>query len=207
VGLVGARLELRVELGRHKEGVRGEFHDLHEPLVGGDRGNDEPGLLDLVLIIGVELVAVAMAFPNALGSAVKLRGLGAGEDDRLAGTEAHRGTEVADALLLLLEANDRMGGALVELGGVGALQTADIPGILDGGHLHAEADSEEGNAGLPRIPSGQDLAFNAAIAKAAGDEDALDLADDLRGVGGVDRFGIHADDVDLGGPVDAGVDE
>jgi hypothetical protein len=50
---------------------------------------------------------------------------------------------------------------------------AVFAGAFDAGHLHAEADAEEGHAAQPREFDGGDLALRAALAEAAGDEDGV----------------------------------
>jgi hypothetical protein len=48
-----------------------------------------------------------------------------------------------------------------------------VPRRLDHRHLHAEADPEEGHLPLAREAHGLDLAGRAALAEAAGHEDAV----------------------------------
>jgi hypothetical protein len=66
----------------------------------------------------------------------------------------------------------RRGG--VELAGVGVLQAADVARELDAGGLHAEADAEVGNLVLAGVADGVQHALDAALAEAAGDEDAVE---------------------------------
>ena len=80
---------------------------------------------------------------------------------------------------------------------------------LDARHLHAEADAEEGNVALAGELDAGDLALAAALAEAAGDEDAvqrLELGDDVR-VGMLEQLGVDPFDVDLGAVGDAAVDQ
>ena len=55
-----------------------------------------------------------------------------------------------------------------------AVQAADVAGVLDAGGLHAEADAEVGHAVLARIADGVEHAFDAALAEAAGNENAVE---------------------------------
>ena len=69
-------------------------------------------------------------------------------------------------------------GGLVELGGVRLLQPADVAGEFDGRDLHAEADAEIRDLVFAGILGGEDFAFDAAVAESAGNQDAIDIADD-----------------------------
>ena len=62
----------------------------------------------------------------------------------------------------------------VELAGVGVFQPADIARELDAGRLHAEADAEVRHLLFARVADGVEHAFDAALAEAAGDEDAVE---------------------------------
>ena len=189
------------------ERMIGQFDDFDEAFLGRDRGDHHAGLLQAVLIVGVEFVAVAVAFVDAVLVAIQLGGLGAGEQDRLAGTEPHGGSHVLDALLFLLQTDHRMFGGLVELGGVRAFQAADVAGELDGGDLHAETDAEIRDLVLAGVLRGEDFPLGAAVAEAAGNEDAVHLADDRLRAVVLDGLGVHADDLHLGVVMGAGVDE
>src|SRR5690606_40275143 len=74
------------------------------------------------------------------------------------------------------EVDQGMGAFLVELGRARAAQPADVPGELDHGELHPEADAEEGNAVLARKADRGDLPLDPAIAEAARDEDRIQAA-------------------------------
>ena len=88
-----------------------------------------------------------------------------------------------------------------------SFEAADVAGELDGGDLHAEADAEIRDLVFAGVLGGQDLALGAAVAEAAGNEDAVHVADDgLRAVI-LDGLGVHADDLHLGVVMGAGVDE
>ncbi len=59
------------------------------------------------------------------------------------------------------------------------VEAADVARELDGGDLHAEAEAEERDALLAGELRGADFALDAAVAKAAGDEDAGDVAQEF----------------------------
>ena len=67
-----------------------------------------------------------------------------------------------------------MGGGGVEFAGVGVGEAADVAGELDAGGLHAEADSEIGDVVFAGVADGVEHAFDAALAEASGNEDAVE---------------------------------
>ncbi len=56
-------------------------------------------------------------------------------------------------------------------------EAADVARELDAGGLHAEADAEVGRAVFARVADGVQHAFDAALAEAAGDEDAVEACE------------------------------
>src|SRR5947209_1978391 len=63
--------------------------------------------------------------------------------------------------------------ALVELARIGFVQSTDISGKLDAGSLHSQTDSKIWNLFLPRVTDGVQHSCDAALAKAAGNQDAV----------------------------------
>ena len=61
----------------------------------------------------------------------------------------------------------------IDFGGIGAFQTADVPGELDRRGLHAVTDTEIGNAVLARKPNCVDFSLEAALAKSAGYQNGI----------------------------------
>ena len=66
-----------------------------------------------------------------------------------------------------------VGAVGLELGAVGVGHAADVAGELDDGHLEAEADAEERQAVLARPADRLDHALDAALAEAAGNQQAV----------------------------------
>ena len=84
--------------------------------------------------------------------------------------------------------------ALAELGRARRFEAGGVPRRFDAGHLHAEADAEEGDVALAGEMDAGDLALAAALAEAAGDEDGvhrLELGGDL-GLGMLEQFARRA---------------
>ena len=109
--------------------------------------------------------------------------------------------------LLVEQADHRVRRVLVELGRVGAGQADDVAGELDHGALHAQADAEERNAPLAGVADRLDLALDAALAEAAGHEDAVVAGEQPLGPFALDLLALDAADADLGAVGDAGVVE
>ena len=107
------------------------------------------------------------------------------------GAQPHRAAEVAARRALLEafrahpfgdEADDRLR-CRSELGGGRLGDAGRVPRAFDAGHLHAKADSEEGNLALAGEFDRSDLSLRAALAESAGHEDriqGLELGDDVR---------------------------
>ena len=91
--------------------------------------------------------------------------------------EPHGAALVLDRPLIRQDVDDGMGGAGVELRRVGLGQAGHVPSELDHRTLGPQADAEEGHSALPRVLRGLDLAWDAPVAEAAGDQDAVDPAE------------------------------
>ena len=66
MGFGGPALEFGMVLDPYVEGVFGELRRLHQPPVGGDAGEGEPGIGQLLSEFIVELVPVPMAFGDGV---------------------------------------------------------------------------------------------------------------------------------------------
>ena len=100
-----------------------------------------------------------------------------------------------------------MGGGGVELAGVGLREAADVARELDAGGLHAEADAEVRDVVFAGVADGVEHALDAALAEAAGDEDAVEAGE----LGGVvvdfEAFGFEPRDSELEVFCECAVDE
>ena len=85
------------------------------------------------------------------------------------------------------------------LGGVGVGEAADVPRVFDGRPLEAVADAEVGDAALARDLRRAHHAARAAIAEAAGHEDAVRAVEQLLAARLLERLGFDPPDVDLRG--------
>jgi len=133
-------------------------------------------------------VAVALAdFEFAVGA------MGEAARGELAGpgAEAHGAAHFVYAEEFAQFVDDTVGSLRIELGAVGGFQFGYVAGVLDGGALHAQADSEKGNFVLASVLNGVDHALNAALAESAGYQDAIVAAQaGCGGIRGVDFFGF-----------------
>ena len=178
MGAVGAALELRVELGTQMEGAAGQLHRLHQTAVRAGAGNDQTGVLHLLPEVVVELVAVAVTLPD-LGLAVALGHLGAGGHGAGVLAQTH-GAALGDvALLVGHEGDDVVLAVRGELAGIGVGVAQHTPGKLHHHDLHAQADGKVGHVVLAGVLGGLDHALDAAVAEAAGHDDAVHVRKDL----------------------------
>ena len=101
----------------------------------------------------------------------------AGHDVARIRAEAQRAALVDLVALVGHEVDDLVRAALVELAGVGVGKAADGARKLDDRDLHAQADAEVGDVVRAGIVRGRNLALNAAVAEAAGHENAVAAAE------------------------------
>src|SRR5581483_10270736 len=168
--------------------------------------------LELRHVDVVHLVAVAVAFVD-LGT-VDRESQRILLDRALLRAQAHGAAEVGflvapvDAAGAVHPLGDqrhhRVRRVRVELGAVRAGEPAGVARELDRGELHAEADAEVGNALLPGVADGGDLALGAALAEAARNEDRIHFLQ-RRDAALLDLLGVEVVDVDARAGVDAGV--
>ena len=152
-----------------------------------------PAGLELLAVVVVELVAVAMPLGN-LQASVALGRLAPGDQGGGLGPEPHRPPLVGHRALLVEQANDRMGGVLVELGGVRPGQPEGVSRVFRHGALHSQADAEKGDAVLPGVGHGVHLALDAAVAEPAGHEHAVDAVQQALGAFPLDGLAVHGAD-------------
>src|SRR5579859_4900071 len=194
--LHGLRLELGMELAAEKPGMVGYLADLDVGLVGSFPGDFEAAGFERLFVFAVELVAVAVAladFSHSIGT-VRETILGQHAGPR---AEAHRSAQLVHALQLAQLENHAVGRGWIELGGIGALEAADVARVLDHHGLHAQADTEIGNFVLARVADRVDHAFDATLTEAAGHQDTVVLVERALGVGGRDAFGFNPVDINL----------
>ena len=84
-----------------------------------------------------------------------------------------------------------------ELGRVGLLDAAQIARGFHHRHLHAEADAEIRHIALARELRRLDLALGAALAEAAGHQDAVDVLEEGRRVLVLEHLGLDPVEIDL----------
>ena len=87
-------------------------------------------------------------------------------------------------------------GLLLELGRVGVLETRDVAGVLDDGGLEPEADAEERDLLLPRVPDRLHHALDAAAAEAAGHEDRVGAEEHVGVLVALEGLGVDVVELD-----------
>src|SRR5437016_2970052 len=101
---------------------------------------------------------MTVAFRN-LFSAIEVARFGS--DNKLArlSTEPHGSALGLHTFLFFQQANDGVGGVLIEFGRVGALESADVAREFDDGDLHAETQTQIWNLVFAGVLRGLNLAF------------------------------------------------
>src|SRR5687767_9823452 len=204
VRLEQARLQLRMELHTNEPRMIGNFHDLRQDAVRRHAGEQQPLLLQLFLVVDVHFITMAVPLGDR-GLAIDVGDRAARLQDRLVGAEAHGAAEIAagGAFLELVAAHpfghqaDHRLRAGTELRRAGVLHADQIAGRLDHRHLHPETDAEVRDLALAREAGGVDLAFRAALAEAAGHQDAVYAFEMLDRVLALEDFGIDPVEIDL----------
>ena len=111
--------------------------------------------------------------------------------------ETHRAPEVGDALLLFHEVDDLVCGRGVNLRGVGIAPAQDVAGELDDHALHAEADTQRGDAVLTGIAQGDELSVNTAGAEARSYDDTIDTPQQFGYILLRDLLAVYGDEAEL----------
>ena len=156
------------------------FHDLGQHPIGRHAGEAQACCLQTLAIGDIHLKAVAMPFLDAGRSIDAANQRILGQHGGI-GAQAHGAAKVAAGIArLALIAAHPIGhqphhrlGAGAEFGAGGGGDVQQVPRRLDDGHLHAEADPQEGDFSLAREPHGLNFAARAALTKAAGHQDAV----------------------------------
>ncbi len=127
----------------------------------------------MVFVFAVEFVAVAVALADFGLSVGGARVAAFGEIAGI-GSEAHGAAELVDAFQFAQLIDDAIGSGWIELGGIGVGEAAYVAREFDHQGLHAEADAEVRNLGFARVADGDQHPFDAALAEAAGHENAVE---------------------------------
>src|SRR4030081_2270441 len=162
-------------------------------------------LLEPILVGGVDLVAMAVAFRNLGGAAIDFRYPAAALERRGIGAKPHGAAEIAALrpLLQLIAAQplrhqtDYRFGRGAELGGIGPFDADQIARRLDHRHLHAEADAKIGYVALACELRRADFALRAALAEAAGHQNAVDVFEKRRGILVLEHLALDPVEIDL----------
>src|SRR5262245_43064869 len=99
-----------------------------------------------------------------------------------------------DVVLVIQHTHDWMAAISVDLGSVGIFQTHHVSSKLDESALKTETDAEIGDLSFAGIAHGFDLAGDAAIAEAAGNEDPVHPAQALFRAFALDVFRLDLAD-------------
>ena len=181
-----------------------QLDELDEAAVRGGAAADEAGRLEAGPVVGVELVAMAVALADHR-LAVGLVDLRARLEHRVVRTETHRAALVGDVALVVHDVDHGVLRRRVELRGVGVGQAEDVAGELDRHRLQPEAQPEARHPLLAGEACRGDLAFDAAGPEPARDDDARQRGEAPRREQTLDLLGLDPIDFDLRAVVEPGV--
>src|SRR5664280_667995 len=193
---LGAALELRVELTGDEPGVILQFDDFDEAPGRRLAGQHHTGSLEERTVSVVDLEAMAVPLVNEL-RAIDHGGLRAGGQPGWIQAQAHRAALVLHRPLVRHEVDDRVLRKHVEFGRVGVFSLEDVAGELDYGALQAQTQPQERQPALARMPGGEDLALDTAMAETAGNHDATQTGELLAHVLLGQALGVHPANLDV----------
>ena len=206
MGLVRLGLELRVALHAEEPRVALQLGDLHQAAFRVPAADDQAGLLEAGEVIVIHLEAVTVALGHDF-LAVGLARERAGLEFAVVSAEPHRAALQDNVALLVHQRDDRVRRFHIELDGVGVFQPQHVARELDDRDLQPEAQAVIGNPVFPRVAGGGDLALDAPVAKAAGDQNTVELLKFGQPGLRLEVFGVDADDFHARLVGDAGVAE
>jgi hypothetical protein len=128
----------------------------------------------------VDFVAVAVAFADR-GRTIDRRDMAVAVEPGFIGAQTHRAAQIAAFLHGFRalrrhpfgdDADHRLVGR-AKFGRTGIGDPGGVARAFDAGHLHAEADAEEGYLAFAGKADRRDLPFGAALARSAGHENAV----------------------------------
>lgn len=199
VRTVRTALEFRMSLGGFEVRMILELDRFDEASVRAGAADDEACFFKLRTKGIGDFVSMAMTFVDDLLTAVEFSGFAAFLELARIDAKAHGAAFFGDVFLVWHEVDDRVLGVRDEFGGVCAGHAAYISGKFNDGALHTEAEAEERDLIDARILDGVDLALDAAVAEAAGNDDAVDTLEDFAKIRFLffEDFGIDPVDLDL----------
>ena len=119
-------------------------------------------------------------------------------------TEAHGAALFGDVALTFHEVDDWMRRLGIEFKRVRTGESEGVSGVLDRHDLQTEAKAEARNVMFSRHRRSRDLAFHTTLAKAAGNDDAVERTNSFSEET-LDFFGLDPVDLDVGEVVDSSV--
>ena len=140
-----------------------------------------------------------------VGAAVDARHQRAGDDAAGVRAQAHRTALGQVALLVGHQVDHGMGTLGRELGGMRVGVVQHVARVLDHRDLHAQADAKVGDVVLARVLRRHHHARDAAVAKAAGHDDAVRILEQLVHVVAGQGLGVHPVDFHVRAVLEAAV--
>ena len=172
--VVRLALELGVKLTPNKMRVVGEFYYFNQSIVGARATQYEPGALQWLAKVIVELEAMAVSLADFF-FAVDLLRAAAGHQLAGIGAETHSSAFRLDAALIRHQVDDGVFRASAEFHRVRSLEPADTARVFNYSQLHTQADSKEWDPLFTRITNGRDFSFNATIPEPTRHQDSVEV--------------------------------
>ena len=158
--------------------VARQLDHLDQALVGRKTRDNQTSALELVTEGVVELKAVTVTLVDEL-LAICLAREGIGGKLARIGTQTHGAPLLGHVLLRAHQVDDTIRAIRIELGRAGAGKADDVAGKFAHGHLHTQANAQIRNLVLAGELGREDLALQGALTKAARDQDARGVTQDL----------------------------
>ena len=183
-----------------------ELYRLDEPRVRVLPSTNHTSCFVSLAILAVELEAMAVTLTDEV-RAIGGSNLRSWAQYAVVASEAHRASEVGDALLLFHKVDDLVRGGGVNLRGVGIAPAQDVAGELDDHALHTEADTQCGDAVLTGIAQGDELPIDTAGAEARSYDDTIDIPQQFGYILLRDLLAVYGDEAELAAAVGSRLQE
>ena len=193
-----------MRLGRQEKWVGFQFNHFYDASVRRKTRESQAGALELLSVCVVDFIAVAVPFLNDR-FAVKRIGFRGFIKDAGVGAQAQGSADVGHAVLIRHQMDHGVGGIRIQFCAVGVGPAEDVAGEFHHGHLHAQAEAQEGDAVLTGVADGADFPFDSPVSEAARDQDAVCAAQKRGGIFVGHCLRIHPADVDDAAAGDAAV--
>ena len=193
MGMEHRRTVFGVELCAYVPALLGYLDDFHKVGSRVDARTLHALGFKLLQIGIVELITMAMSFPDERYFSVGFPYATAFHQFAFVGTQTHGASHLRDVLLFLHHVNHVVGRRSVHFAAVGILVTQHIARKFDNHHLHAQTDAEGGDVVRATVFGCNDLPFDTSCAEAGADDETCQACQFLGYVLVGDLFAVDKD--------------